>query len=566
MWQRGNVTPKSRFGYRRGSPGADTRFACLSVDDCLDHLEGRTDPGDVEAIQRHLDECLTCCRMMAEAARGEDDARVRQKRALLTLAVGERVAGRYEIRRFIARGGMGEVYEAFDSVLHETVALKTLVLAALDQDDAAERLIQEVRIARRVIHPNVCRILDVGFHHWSDAPERPVPFLTMDYLSGETLSRRLARASPLALPDTLKFVRDLCAGLGAVHRAGIIHRDFKSENVFLVRDDERGERAVVMDFGLAWALEREAGVRRSSGKSVLGTVDYMSPEQVEGRALTPATDVYALGVVIFEMLVGRTPFSGDSAAAVALSRLRQETPLVSSVFPQLGVGWDALVERCLAREPQRRFASANDVAAALPEVGGRRRRRGRLLALGLGLGLAATVAAVSFAGRNTRPPPTHPKAAFPRAVASAAPPVQGPVATRRPEKVPRSEPLPADPPPPTRARRTHATLPSGPASAPVEAAASPSPGSPPADGDAAALLEHAESLLAEGKIEEACTAGEQSAARTTVPPAIYRFLGRCYMRLGRPGKARANYRRYLEKAGDAPDASFVRAIVESNQI
>jgi tRNA A-37 threonylcarbamoyl transferase component Bud32 len=549
----------------------------LSVDDCLDHLEGRTDPHAFEATQRHLDECPTCCGMMAEATRGEGDGEARRTRALLTLAVGERVAGRYEIRRFIARGGMGEVYEAFDSVLQERVALKTLVLGALDQDDAAERLIQEVRIARRVIHPNVCRIMDVGFHRWPDAAERPVPFLTMDYLAGETLAHRIARAGRVAPSEARRFARDLCAGLGAVHRAGIIHRDFKSENVFLVRGDDRRERAVVMDFGLAWAHEREAGTRRSSGKSVLGTVDYMSPEQVEGRSLTPAADVYALGVVMFEMLVGRTPFSGESAAAVALSRLTRETPLVTDVFPELGRGWDAIVERCLARDPERRFASANEVAASLEGPGRRHRRRARpAVAAAIALGLAAGLTVASVAGRFMRShkaPAVAPPAAFAAGVNSAAAPVTV-SAPPRPEPAARPAPLPADSPPrlaAPRLRTRPASL-TSPAAAPraavtADAVATRASGQTRAAAAAGAklMLDRAEDLLAEGRIEEACATGEEAAAHAAAPPAVYRFLGRCYMRLGRAGKARANYRKYLETEGTAADASFVRAIVGSEE-
>jgi tRNA A-37 threonylcarbamoyl transferase component Bud32 len=556
-----------QFGDRSISRSGDVRSACLSADDCLNHLEGRADPGGADATQKHLDDCPGCCAMMAEAARGDADGAPRATRALLTLALGNRVAGRYEIRRFIARGGMGEVYEAFDSVLQERVALKTLVLAALDQDEAAERLIREVRIARRVIHPNVCRIMDVGFHHWPDAPDRPVPFLTMDYLAGETLARRIARAGPLAPADARRFARDLCAGLGAVHHAGIIHRDLKSENVFLVRGDDGGERAVVMDFGLAWALEREASARRSSGRSVLGTVDYMSPEQVEGRALTPATDVYALGVVMFEMLVGRAPFSGDSAAAVALSRLTREAPKASSVVPHVGPNWDALIARCLLRDPDRRFGSANDVAAGLDALERRRpraRRAALVAAMALGLAaLAAGVVAVRPGARPVQPHAAHPVAVAAPAVASTLRPERAPaVALSRPDPQPPAEPLPRR----RQARPTPGAARLAPpqAVAVAETAAVALPATVAGDG-APAILDRGEELLANGKIGDACAAGEQAMGRAPAFPAVHRFLGRCYMRLGQSARARANYRRYLELAPSAPDTSFVRAIVATEQ-
>jgi tRNA A-37 threonylcarbamoyl transferase component Bud32 len=533
---------------------------CLSVDDCLDHIDGRTDPTVVFTTQRHLDECRACCVMMAEAARGPAGSARPPQRAFLTFAVGDLVAGRYEIRRFVARGGMGEVYEAFDLVLEERVAVKTLVLAALDQEDATHRLIDEVRIARRVVHPNVCRITDVGFHHSSDSPDTPLPFLTMGFLDGETLARRIARAGRLAPADALPFFRDLTAGLAAVHRAGIIHRDFKSENVFLVGHENGAERAVVMDFGLAWVLERAADARRSSGRSVLGTVDYMAPEQVEGRTLTCAADVYALGVVMFEMLTGRTPFAGDSAAAVALSRLSREAPKLSHLVPELGAAWDSILDRCLARDPGRRFARMEDLEVALRSVEHRRppARRRVVITASIALGVAAgIVTAGNMTGRSAASDATaraavHQTAAVafvPAPVVASAPAAAAPSVAERPPVSRR----------PARARPTRT----------VAVDPLPSAGAPPASTEARAalgadspeaLLVEAENLLAEGKLGEACAAGERSAQLRAGSDA-HRFLGRCYMRLGHPARARVNYRKYLEGAESAPDASFVRAML-----
>jgi tRNA A-37 threonylcarbamoyl transferase component Bud32 len=547
--------------------------ACLSPDDCLDHLDGRTDSNAVESTQKHLDECPACCVLMAEAVRGDGGAERRRMRPFLTLSPGDRVAGRYEVRRFIARGGMGEVYEAFDSVLQERVALKTLVLAALDQEEATSRLLGEVRAARRVVHPNVCRILDVGFHRWPDAPDSPLPFLTMDYLSGETLAHRIARAGRLPPSDALRFVRDLCAGLGAVHRAGIVHRDFKSENVFLVVGPDAFERAVVMDFGLAWVLEREASARRSSGKSVLGTVDYMAPEQVEGQELSSAADVYALGVVMFEMLAGRTPFPGNSAAAVALSRLSREAPKVSSLAPELGTTWDAIIGRCLARDPALRFRQADDVAARLDSLESRQTRRRPMVGVAIALGVTTALALALAMAKRPRPAdgtaavgtslPVTPSLAVtvpPAAavhvpeVAAASPPPQ-PTVSRRPT---RTRSIGAAPGVEPSLAVVRDARPAG----SIESAAQPAV-EPGATGDREARLDAAEDLLAEGKIREACALGERSAELRAALPDAYRFLGRCYMRLGRPSKARANYRKYLERAGAAADASFVRAIVGS---
>jgi tRNA A-37 threonylcarbamoyl transferase component Bud32 len=536
---------------------------CLTVDECLDHLDGRTNPDAVLQTHAHLDACRACCSMMAEAARGESASARRPKRAFLMLAVGDRVADRYEIRRFVARGGMGEVYEAHDSLLNERVALKTLVLSALDQEDAANRLIGEVRIARRVVHPNVCRILDVGFHRWRDAPDAPVPFLTMDYLAGETLAQRIARAGRLTPGQALPLLRDLATGLAAVHRAGIVHRDFKSENVFLVRSDDGVERAVVMDFGLASALERGASARRSSGRSVIGTVDYMAPEQVEGRELTATADIYAVGVVMFEMLAGQRPFCGTSAAAVALARLNREPPRISTLVPALAAAWDPIVERCLAREPGRRFARMEDLAASLDGLERPRPRQRHWLAaiaLGAAAGMAITL------GFARRPAPSA--ATVPRtvgAVAATPPAAAAPTVAAPPPAA--SAPARPNTPPPAAALRPRFDHQAAPARRAIpkrrDAVERPAPVSGREEGPEMTSATP-EDLLADGKIKEACAAGEQAALQPSARPEIYKFLGRCYMRLGLPAKARANYQIYLERAGAVPDASFVRAILGSD--
>src|SRR5262249_34935679 len=149
---------------------------------------------------------------------------------------------------------------------------------------------------------------------------------------------------------------ELAAGLAAVHSVGVVHRDFKSDNVFLVRGDSGNERAVVMDFGLARALERR-GDNRSTGRVLIGAPAYMAPEQVEGKAITKAVDVYAFGVVAFELLTGRVPFVADSAAAVALARLQRGAPSPSSIVADVEKDWDALIQRCLRRAPEQRYPS-----------------------------------------------------------------------------------------------------------------------------------------------------------------------------------------------------------------
>ncbi len=274
---------------------------------------------------------------------------------------GERVAGRYLIRALLGRGGMGEVYEAQDEELAITVALKTLRLT-IAEDAALQGLKLEGLLARAVWHPNVCRVYDLGRHGEGSAT---VWFLTMERLHGATLAQRLRDETRLPLDRALRLTEQMAAGLGAAHQAGVVHRDFKPGNVMLVGMDG-GEQAVVTDFGTARAAARTDLVDPRGGSApIIGTAAYMAPEQVRGEEVGPAADLYALGVVIYEMVTGALPFSGGSSLEVARRRLEEDAPSARSVVPEIDPHWDAVIQRCLAREPRHRFERAEDVAAAL---------------------------------------------------------------------------------------------------------------------------------------------------------------------------------------------------------
>ncbi|HXU83393.1 MAG TPA: serine/threonine-protein kinase, partial [Polyangia bacterium] len=288
---------------------------CPSEEDLLMHLAAPGAQVDTERLLAHFDECAACRLAMAEATRAlaapSGQSGALPTLGIRTLSVGERVLGRYEVRRFIARGGMGEVYEAFDLLLDEPVALKTLASTVLDDDHAAFRFKGEVRLARKVTHPNVCRILEFGVHgrrHLNE--EESVPFLTMEFLSGETLAQRMAKHGPFSPDQARPLLRQILGGLKAIHDAGIVHRDLKSENVFLVADPRGEERAVLMDFGLARAVDGSVPTtmpHRLAG--LAGTIDCMAPEQIHGgKPVGPTADVFALGVLIFELLSGVRPF------------------------------------------------------------------------------------------------------------------------------------------------------------------------------------------------------------------------------------------------------------------
>jgi TolB-like protein len=291
-----------------------------------------------------------------------------------TFPSGELIAGRYTIVRLLGEGGMGEVYEAEDAELRESVALKIIRPQIASDPMILQRFRREIQLARKVTHPNVCRIFDV-FHHLSSSggtvPERRIAFVSMELLHGETLAQRLARGGRMSAAEALPIVRQLAAGLAAAHEAGIVHRDFKAANVMLVPDADpsRPPRAVITDFGLAQETNaRTDGATPLTDPSLLlGTPDYMAPEQVEHGDITPATDLYALGVVMFEMLTGRLPFQGKTPVAVALSRLHQTPPSPRQLARDLDERWEQVILRCLERDPQRRFASTAELVAALDE-------------------------------------------------------------------------------------------------------------------------------------------------------------------------------------------------------
>jgi serine/threonine protein kinase/tetratricopeptide (TPR) repeat protein len=317
------------------------------------------------------------------------------------LSSGRVLAGRFRIVNFIARGGMGDVYEAEDLELGERVALKTVRPEIAVAETAMERFKREIQLARKVTDPNVCRIFDI-FHDGTGS-ER-VTFLTMELLQGETLHQKVQREGRMSTSEALPIIRQMAAGLAAAHRAGVIHRDFKSSNVILVpAEDGREARAVVTDFGLARpVLKRESMLTLSASVEAVGTPAYMAPEQVEGGDITTVADIYTFGIVVYEMIAGTLPFVGDSALAVALKRLHGPPPSPRLYAPDLNDAWEAGILRCLERKPADRFQdidqavkafSGEAIAASLPPVAPSRRIAavGAAVLLAISLGAAGAL-------------------------------------------------------------------------------------------------------------------------------------------------------------------------------
>jgi len=275
------------------------------------------------------------------------------------------IHGRFRIVRLLGSGGMGEVYEAFDLELSQTVALKSIRPDIAGNAGVLSRFRKEVQLARRLTGPNICRIHELFVAPGSTGSAVDA-FLTMEFLEGITLSDELQRRGPIPWVRVRQVATDICTALTTMHEAGIIHRDLKSRNIMLVERNGT-TRAVLMDFGLAHETSlgsSDAATTLTSPGTFIGTPQYMAPEQFEGKDLSPATDIYATGIVLYELLTGRHPFAASNALEAAVLRGKRPVP-VSSLQPGVPHRVDHVIEKCLKFSPADRFHSARDLADAL---------------------------------------------------------------------------------------------------------------------------------------------------------------------------------------------------------
>ncbi len=263
---------------------------------------------------------------------------------------GTLLAERYRVVGLLGKGGMGEVYRADDLTLGQAVALKFLPAAVEGDEERLERFKSEVRIARQVTHPAVCRVFDIG-----DAEGQH--FLSMEYVDGENLAHLMPRIGRLGRDKSLDIARQLCAGLGAAHDKGVLHRDLKPENVML---DGQG-KVRITDFGLAGL---EDSIRGDDVRS--GTPAYMSPEQLTGREVSARSDVYSLGLVLYELFTGKKAFEGKSFSELVRKHRDEQPPEPSSLVPDLDPSVERTILRCIEKDPAGRPSSALGVAALLP--------------------------------------------------------------------------------------------------------------------------------------------------------------------------------------------------------
>jgi len=266
--------------------------------------------------------------------------------------IGEVIAGRYEVEEVVGTGGMSCVYKAHDRLLERNVALKVLHPHFSDDAEYVERFRREARAVAQLSHPNIVTVIDRG-----DADGHQ--FIVFEFVDGENLKELVQRTGPLPVRRAVELAAAVADGLAFAHEGGLVHRDVKPQNVLLNGDGE----AKVTDFGIARALEVEHGMTQTG--TVMGTSNYLSPEQASGKPVTAATDVYSLGVVLYELLTAEVPFPGENFVAVAVRHLNDSPPSLLERRPDAPVRLAAAIDRMLEKDPERRFASMGEVASEL---------------------------------------------------------------------------------------------------------------------------------------------------------------------------------------------------------
>jgi eukaryotic-like serine/threonine-protein kinase len=326
----------------------------------------------------------------------------------------EILGDRYEMQDAIGRGGMATIYRAVDLRMGRTVAVKILREVYSSDPKFVTRFQREARAASLLQHPNIVQVFDYG-------QSGDNYYIVMEFVDGTDLRRYLKRHGKLSNERTVTIARDVALGLGAAHKRGIVHRDVKPQNIMLNDED----LVKLTDFGIA-SVYKDAGAERLTTTGMtLGTVQYYAPEQAQGEVVTPAADIYALGIVMYEMLTGRPPFDGDTPVAVAMKHIQEQPERPSTYNPAIVPGLERIIMRCLEKDPRDRFRDGDALAYALDNF--ERRPSGRPAAPAAG----RAGAPLSLPG-DARPMPGYGPAAFGASGARSGPPrgpapVSGPI-------------------------------------------------------------------------------------------------------------------------------------------
>jgi serine/threonine-protein kinase len=265
--------------------------------------------------------------------------------------VGTLLSGRYRLEQRIGSGGMSTVYRAFDETLERPVAIKLLNREISDDSGQLERFRREARAVAQLSHRHIVGVIDAG-------EDEGRPYIVFEYVEGETLKDRIRRDGELPIDQAVAYAIEIARALGAAHKAHIVHRDVKPQNVLI---DEEGN-AKVTDFGIARSLDEEG---LTADGRVLGTTDYVSPEQALGHGVTPQSDLYSLGVVLFEMLSGQVPFRGENQVAVAMKHVREQLPDVQMLRPEISSTLASIVDRATAKDLGRRYSDSAELISDL---------------------------------------------------------------------------------------------------------------------------------------------------------------------------------------------------------
>jgi len=294
--------------------------------------------------------CSNCASSLKES---EPSSRT-IKSSSFEIGRGDLFAGRYEIIESLGQGGMGKVYRAQDRKIGEVVALKLIRPEISVNDKAIDRFKNELKIARKITHRNICRMHDIG-------EEGFLHYITMEYVAGEDLKRFIRRAGTLSTGKAIHIAQQVCEGLAEAHRLGVIHRDLKPQNIMI---DENGN-AKIMDFGIARFVDTE----RMTGSGVMiGTPEYMSPEQAELLDVDRRADIYSLGVVLYEMVSGRVPFDGETPLSIAMKHKTEKPRNVRELNAQVPPALEGVIAKCLSKSPAARYQSAEELMTALGTV------------------------------------------------------------------------------------------------------------------------------------------------------------------------------------------------------
>jgi serine/threonine protein kinase len=452
------------------------------------------------------------------------------------LPLGATFSGRYYIIRELGRGGMGKVYEALDKDLEERVALKIIRPDIAAHEQIIQRFRNELKLARKIVHKNVCRMFDLN-------KDGEIHYITMEYVPGEDLKSTLCRIGPLSLAKALDIARQVCDGLAEAHRLGVIHRDLKPQNLMI--DDKGNVR--IMDFGIAHSLEAK-GITEDG--HVVGTMEYMSPEQVEGKKADERSDIYSVGVILYEMSTGRTPFEGNtpfSVAAKHLSTVPVEPRIINAQIPP---SLSQIIMKCLEKDQEKRFQKATELLdeiekaqKSLPttdkitlerkplpskEISAGRKRAKLLIPV---LAVIATMLVVLglrqfvFRSAKTTPPSLPPVSA----------PEENLLETGKKywQEKKYSEALDE-----------------------FEKLLAREPGNPEAHFSLASVLKE------QGRIDEAIVELEKTVSLESSDPRPYKSLGEIYEQRQDPGKSLRYYKEYLEKAPAGSDSQRIRQSVK----